>query len=182
MKSEGPMFCALHFQSSVQCTNINFFTSFGFCLPKADRLYEKGETTCSLKKLRDRKTLQHNAVRNHPQQLRITKTLTLNLTVVYKAIWLPTAAYMYSSKWTQKNCLGRKVAYQKLQSQPLYWHKLLVSLKKVFTCNSAWSSFSHSGISSWVSEKNMTDSINFSFLTKFTFLWTIVYILWIKKK
>ena len=36
MKSEGPMFCALHFQSSVQCTNINFFTSFGFCLPKAD--------------------------------------------------------------------------------------------------------------------------------------------------
>lgn len=98
MKSGGPMFCALHFQSSVQCTNINFFTSFGFCLPKADRLNHKGETTCSLKKLRDRKTLQHNAVRNNPQQLRITKTLTLNLTVVYKAIWLPTAAYMYYSK------------------------------------------------------------------------------------
>lgn len=181
MKSGGPMFCALLFQSSVQCTNINFFTSFGFCLPKADRLNHKGETTCSLKKLRDRKTLQHNAVRNNPQQLRITKTLTLNLTVVYKAIWLPTAAYMYYSKWTQKNCLGRKVAYQNLQSQPLYWHKLLVSLKKVFTCNSAWSSFSHSGISSWVSERNMTDSINFSFLTKFTLLWTTVFILWIKK-
>lgn len=78
MKSGGPMFCALHFQSSVQCTNINFFTSFGFCLPKADRLYHKGETTCSLKKLRDRKTLQHNAVRNHPQQLRITLTLKLD--------------------------------------------------------------------------------------------------------
>ena len=37
MKSEGPMFCALHFQSSVRCTKINFSLLLVFaCLRLTD--------------------------------------------------------------------------------------------------------------------------------------------------